>query len=403
MTLFKIPKFVRKRNLDWEASLKNVATFHYTKITNPVDIGRGSFAAVFAATHTVGSISKQVVVKKLFDLDDHEKNLFVKEVKLLQALSHPNIVKFHGMCMSPPSIMMEYMFFDFGILDRDQKVHSLKELLIELSDADTEDFAHVMPVIACDVTRGLSYLHDQGVVHRDLKPANVLVSNHHYRDLSDARLMEKSWSTQPVICKLTDFGEARSKLINTRNFNLTSTKDVSRGTPAYMAPELLLCGDEQCMSLFQLKKVDIWALGLLLFCVVNPGMSTPYSYEFKKRGVQPENYLSYMKIMIRDNRLPSSVPEFAPYQNTGWKQVYDAFQSCASFDTEKRPAAREVLQILTNGREISEGKKGDDSLKVCLVGFVCTPQHLQSVFDVYLIVFQEREGSQIRSAVKLAI
>lgn len=34
MTLFKIPKFVRKRSHDWEASLKNVATFHYTKITN---------------------------------------------------------------------------------------------------------------------------------------------------------------------------------------------------------------------------------------------------------------------------------------------------------------------------------------------------------------------------------
>ena len=151
----------------------------------------------------------------------------------------------------------------------------MKELLSELADGDPSDFIHVMPIIASDVTKGLRYLHDNGVVHRDLKPANVLVSNQHYCNLADLTEVERSWSTVPVICKLSDFGEARSQLIMTRNLNLTTTKDVNRGTPAFRAPEVLLPGHEQPMGLRQLKSVDIWALGLLFFCVVNPGLSTP--------------------------------------------------------------------------------------------------------------------------------
>ena len=98
----------------------------------------------------------------------------------LNTLKHPNIVTFHGMSISPPAIMLEYMYFDFSLFDRDHKVHSSKEFLYELSDAETNTFAHVIPVIVSDVAKRLSFLHDNGVVHRDLKPANVLVSNHHY-------------------------------------------------------------------------------------------------------------------------------------------------------------------------------------------------------------------------------
>ena len=245
---------------------------------------------MFAAQYTTAksSASKQVVVKTLFDLDVCEKGLFLKEVRLLHTLKHANIVSFHGMCTTPPSIMMEYMCFDFSPFEREQKVHSLKELLSELADGDPSDFIHVMPIIASDVTKGLRYLHDNGVVHRDLKPTNVLVSNQHYCNLADLTEVERSWSTVPVICKLSDFGEARSQLIMTRNLNLTTTKDVNRGTPAFRAPEVLLPGHKQPMGLRQLKSVDIWALGLLFFCVVNPGLSTPYSYEFKT-GENNEN------------------------------------------------------------------------------------------------------------------
>ena len=70
------------------------------------------------------TLGENVVVKKMFDLEDDEKDLFLKEVKLLNTLKHPNIVTFHGMSISPPAIMLEYMCFDFRLFDKDHKVHS---------------------------------------------------------------------------------------------------------------------------------------------------------------------------------------------------------------------------------------------------------------------------------------
>ena len=133
------------------------------------------------------------------------------------------------------------------------------------------------------------------------------------------------------------------------------------------------------MGLRQLKSVDIWALGLLFFCVVNPGLSTPYSYEFKTGEIQPQNYMSHMKSMLAKNQLPSPLPEFALLQNTSWKNIYDAFQRCATFENEKRPTASEVLEILTSACNINQDQTGaqltqdNDKMKVCVLvmeGFV---------------------------------
>ena len=376
---FKLPKLVNKRCslAPSVKAVKDVVTFDYNNLSDMVEIGRGSFAVVAAARYnSMVSAPKEVVMKKMIDLEEEEKDLFLKEVKLLHSLKHPNIVTFHGMCISPPAIMLEYMYFDFSLFaDRHHKVHSLKEFLFELSGGDPSEFAQVMPVIANDVAKGLGFLHENGVVHRDLKPANVLVSNHHYRDLVDFRSIQEAWSTVPVICKLTDFGEARSQLINTRNFKVTATNNVKRGTPAFMAPELLLSEKEQqiTMSLSQLKKVDIWALGLLYFCVVNPGLSSAYTYEFQKEGIVPGNHMRHVKCMMRGKQLPSTVPEYEPFQSTTWRNIVAAIERCLTFESEQRPTASDVLDILSLTPEgISHENREEEqvvensALEVCL-------------------------------------
>lgn len=81
----------------------------------------------------------------------------------------------------------------------------------------------------------LNYMHKKGVIHRDLKLENIMV------DIEDGE----------IVCKLTDFG--LSCLLDKNGI-----ASGYRGTPQYMAPEILR--DEQYTC-----KVDTWALGVLTY------------------------------------------------------------------------------------------------------------------------------------------
>ena len=64
-----------------------VKTFDYNKLDKVVEIRRCSFAVVFSAIYNSATLGENVVVKKMFDLEDDEKDLLLKEVKLLNKSS----------------------------------------------------------------------------------------------------------------------------------------------------------------------------------------------------------------------------------------------------------------------------------------------------------------------------
>ena len=94
------------------------------------------------------------------------------------------------------------------------------------------------------------------------------------------------YQSRPVACKLTDFGESRSLLIQIQIVLVSKTNNVDRGTVVYMAPELLL--KEMALSnasIDDLKFADIWALGMIFFKVISPNLKSPYILEIRpQRG-----------------------------------------------------------------------------------------------------------------------
>ena len=272
----------------------------------------------------------------------------MKEAKLLNGLHHENIVRMYGICMNPLTIVMEYVVFDFNSfrhLRRGIKVNTVDMFLSEIAQmSKTEDngFDHLIPTIAADVAKGLLHLHEHEIAHRDLKPMNILISNQHYSSLQDRQQMKRIKAARPVVCKLADFGESRSQLLQTTGLNDPGTNQVFRGTIAFMAPEILLpeaMVPGRKLSLDDLKKVDIWALGLVFYCLINPATLCPYERDGYQHPIDIIN-------LQRQRKRPSSDPEYQSKQSTVWASVRDAYHACTSHNSSERPRASEVVHLL---------------------------------------------------------
>ncbi|NXE87274.1 KKCC1 kinase, partial [Menura novaehollandiae] len=90
-----------------------------------------------------------------------------------------------------------------------------------------------------DIVLGIEYLHYQKIVHRDIKPSNLLLGD-------DGHI------------KIADFGV--SNQFEGNDAQLSSTA----GTPAFMAPEAI----SQTRKSFSGKALDVWAMGITLYCFV---------------------------------------------------------------------------------------------------------------------------------------
>ncbi len=176
-------------------------------------VGRGAMGVVYAAHDP--QLDRNVALKVL--LDDHASDeevaggRLLREARSMAKLAHPNIVT----------------VFEVGVANG--RVHLAMELvegttLAEwLARAPSRDRVLALFV---DVARALGAAHRAGVVHRDLKPHNILVSVEGQAKVTDFGL--------------ADAGAAVSGASDTSSvLSLTRTRGVV-GTPAYMAPEVLL-------------------------------------------------------------------------------------------------------------------------------------------------------------------
>ena len=271
-----------------------IARFDCSKLLLNDRIGHGSFGDVYTADYqaTGTSTTETVVVKKMLNaLDPEENKLFSKEVALLNSIAHQNVVKFMKVCHQPPAIMLEYVYFDFNIFRQDVRV--LSDFLLKINEHNCTGFQELVNHAATEIIDGLAYLHSQRIAHRDLKTANILVSNQHYISLStDSEEFEQMYRGRPIACKLTDFGESRSLLIQTQAVLSSKTTTVDRGTVVFMAPELLVKEKLiQNASVADLILADLWALGMIFFTMLNLSLKTPYVIEVRSEGVNSQEQL----------------------------------------------------------------------------------------------------------------
>jgi serine/threonine-protein kinase len=192
-----------------------------------VVVGSGGFATVYRAKDG----DRDVAVKVMPSANAEVVERFRLEALALSQLQSPNVAR----------------VFDFG-RDDEHGLYLVMELIegvaLEPAKLGRVLLAHEVLRAARALLAGLAEAHAARIVHRDVKPANVLVP-HGIAGLADLKIL--------------DFGIAQSEHRAILEGLATKKKSgKALGTPAYMAPELLVGEPSSPAS-------DVYAVGLVLF------------------------------------------------------------------------------------------------------------------------------------------
>jgi len=200
-------------------------------------LGEGGMGAVYVAVQE--PLGRRVALKVIrgSDIEQAQRERFVREAKVVAQLRCPNIVTLHdfGEHDGTPYIVMELL-----------EGETLRARMARGPVKVEEAIAWIR-----DLSCALRTAHEAGIVHRDIKPENIVLVRDRDRG---------------TIAKLLDFGIAK---LRTRTDVAGVTQlGVVVGTPGYMAPELILHGrgDE--------PSVDIYAVGVVLHELLTGG--APY-------------------------------------------------------------------------------------------------------------------------------
>jgi eukaryotic-like serine/threonine-protein kinase len=184
-------------------------------------LGHGGMGKVFKVRNVI--YDRVDAMKSLLSYGDGELEAgerFIREIKVLAKLEHPNITSFRTAFRVNEELLMIMEYVEGSSLSR-KLVHHRLEVWRAVD-------------YACQVLSALAHAHHYGVLHRDVKPSNILIG-------TDDRV------------KLTDFGIASW----TADPGLTITGGTV-GTLYYMAPE-------QMKALPIDGRADLYSVGVTLY------------------------------------------------------------------------------------------------------------------------------------------
>ncbi|KAJ9187972.1 hypothetical protein P3X46_003379 [Hevea brasiliensis] len=266
-------------------------------------IGSGGFGATYKAEIVPGVV---VAVKRLSVGRFQGVQQFAAEIRTLERVQHPNLVKLIGYHLSESEMFLVYNYLPGGNLERFIQERSRRA--VEWSK---------LHKIAFDIARALAYLHDEcvpRVLHRDIKPSNILLDNNFNAYLSD-------------------FGLAR--LLGTSETHATT--DVA-GTFGYVAPEY-------AMTCRVSDKADVYSYGVVLLELISDKKALDSSFSSFGNGF---NIVAWASMLLRQGRasefFTAGLWDSGPHDDL--VEILHLGIMCTGESLSSRPSMKQVAQRL---------------------------------------------------------
>lgn len=261
-------------------------------------IAEGGFSCVYLARDAING-SKQYAIKHIICNDEESLELVMKELFVMKSLKgHPNIVTLCAHTIMDMGRTKEALFV----------MEYCEKSLVNVLDSRGAGYYEEKQILAIfrDVCNAVFAMHIQSppIAHRDLKAENLLLGS------------DGLW-------KLCDFGSIST---NHKRFEKAEEMGIEEDnirkhtTPAYRSPEMWDLFRKDLIN----EKVDIWALGCLLFRIsyfksAFDGESKLQVLNGNYRIPDLPNYSSELTGLIRD--MLQSSPDDRPDITQVWFRV----------------------------------------------------------------------------------
>ncbi len=211
-------------------------------------IGKGGFCTVYKTTYkeTKKVYALKVIDKSILNNEEQIKNI-VNEINIMNELDSPNLLRLVTNFEDENRI-----YIILPLCSNGQLYDILHKPIRKVKDIIIKKYLY-------QSIQAINYLHKKKIIHRDIKPENILIDNDDNALLSDYGIATH--------CKE---GESRNTYC---------------GTDEYLAPEVIR-GEPYD------EKIDIWAIGILIYECVSPKGKTPFNkLDFLERTKDNKEYL----------------------------------------------------------------------------------------------------------------
>ncbi|CDW82802.1 cyclin-dependent kinase f-4-like [Stylonychia lemnae] len=279
-------------------------------------LGSGTFGNVYKCVDMKSG--ETVAIKKLKKPYTTQEDAFsLREIQVLQQLSHQNIVQ-----MKKCDLVDNRVYMVFEHLD-----HNLTDFMREKKQKDNRNLSeNEIKVIIKQILQGLDYMHSRGFIHRDIKPENFVIS------------------TKTFEVKLIDFGTVRD--LGKASGPLTTYVS----TRWYRSPEQVLRSSSYNQT------TDIFAVGCVMAELFNQSPLFPGANEldqldqiFKLLGTpRLEQWREGYKLAQKRNiKLEEMAYKKQPMKNlipSASSDALEIFKLMFKINPGKRVTAQQLLQ-----------------------------------------------------------